>query len=210
MMKKYTPLILLAVFFCFLAGCPRNPGNQRDSGNQGDSGNQKDSGNLKNPDNVLIGSWTTSSYISPAEAAKLSETPPPPGVSLELWMNGSATYHVGGKCDGEGEITFRIRGGDRGQSFKFYLRSACVWKIHGDILVETTEDYSMTPMDDVTRAFVEADPQFKAIMEPVKGESTSYKLKEVSDSKILLEDQELGFTTILRRKGAASGQPQKP
>ncbi|HKO35408.1 MAG TPA: hypothetical protein VJV21_02940 [Pyrinomonadaceae bacterium] len=148
----------------------------------------------------LVGTWSVSAYISPAEVAKKSEEPLPEGMSLEMSLSGSANYHIGDKYNQEGEITLRIRRGEEEAPLRFYVREAGVWKIHNDVLVETVEDSSITPLDDRTKEFLEAVPQFKPMMSPVKGETTSYKLKKVSDSKILLEEQEFGSTIVLQRK----------
>lgn len=178
-MKKGAHLILIASVISFLGGCSLLK---------------------KAPDKVLIGTWTFSFYISPAEAAKKSEEPIPEGISMEMSMAGSTTYHVGKKYNEDAEVTLRLRKGGEEKALRFYLREAGTWEIQGDVLVETTGDFSITPMDEMTKAILEAAPEFKSIITPVKGESTSYKLKDVSDSKIILEEKEYGTTVILQRK----------
>jgi hypothetical protein len=154
----------------------------------------------KSPDKVLIGTWTFSFHMSPAEAAKKSGEPIPEGISMEMSMAGSATYHDGKKYNEEAEVTLRLRKGGEEKAIRVYLREAGTWEIHDDVLVETTVDFSVTPMDEMTKAILESAPEFKSIITPVKGESTSYKLKEVSDSKFILEEKEYGTTVILQRK----------
>lgn len=178
-MKKRSSMIMLATLISFLGGCPIF---------------KKDTGK------ILIGTWSNSSYVSPAEAAKMSEGPIPEGASMEMSMTGNVTFHVGNKYNEDGEITLRLRRGDREAAFRFFVRDAGDWKIHDDVLVQTSVDSSMTALDQTTKEFIEANPELKAIVAPVKGESTSYKLKEISDSKVLLEEKEFGFTVIMQRK----------
>jgi hypothetical protein len=154
----------------------------------------------KGADKVLIGTWAVSSYVSPAEAAKKAEEPISEGISMEMSMAGSTTYHVGKKYNQDGEVTLRLRKGGEEKALRFYVREAGTWEIQGDVLVETAGDFSVTPIDEMTKAILEAAPEFKSMITPVKGESTSYKLKEVSDSKIILEEKEYGTTVILQRK----------
>lgn len=154
----------------------------------------------KSPEKVLIGTWTFSSYISPAEMAKKSDDPIPEGVSVEASVTGTTTYHVGYKYNEEGETTLRIRSGGRELALRFYVREAGVWAIHGDVLVETSGDSTITALDETTKQFLESSPEFKAIISPVKGESTSYQLRDVSTSKIILEEKESAITIVLQRK----------
>jgi methyl coenzyme M reductase subunit C-like uncharacterized protein (methanogenesis marker protein 7) len=119
---------------------------------------------------------------------------------MEMSVAGSTTYHVGYKYNQEGEVTLRLRKGEEERALRFFVRDAGVWKIHGDVLVETSEDSSVTPLDDLTKRAVENVPELKAMISPIKGETTSYELKEISESKILLEEKESGSTIILQRK----------
>lgn len=178
-MKKSAYLILIVSVIIFSGGC---------------------SFFKKSPDKVLIGTWTFSFYISPAEAAKRAEQPISEGISMEMSTAGSTTYHDGKKYNEEAEVTLRLRKGGEEKTMRFYMREAGVWEIHNDVLVETTGDFSLTPMDEMTKAILEAAPEFESVITPVKGESISYKLKEVSDSKILLEEKESGTAIILQRK----------
>jgi hypothetical protein len=175
-MKKSASVILTAILISFLGSC-------------------------RDQEEFLIGTWLMSSYLSPAEAAKQSEGSIPEGMSMEMSVSGSTTYHVGYKYNEEGEITIRLNKGGEERALRFYVRDAGVWKIHGDVLVETSEDSSVTPLDDLTKEAMENAPAFKAMVSPIKGETTSYKLKNVSDSKILLEEKESGLTIVLQRKG---------
>lgn len=179
-MKKNASVVLAATLISFLASCFLLK---------------------KSPEKILIGTWNDSIYVSPAEAAKKAEGPIPEGMSLEISASGSVTYHNGYRYNGDGEVTLRLRKGEEERALRFYMRETGVWKIHnGDVLVETSEDSSVTPLDNLTKEAVENVPELKAMVSPVKGETTSYKIKEISDSNILLEEKESGLTIVLKRK----------
>ena len=175
-MKKGASVILTAMLIGFFVAC-------------------------RDQEKVLIGTWTTSSYVSPAELAKLAKESLPEGVSAEGSASGSKTYHVDYKYNEEGEFNFRLNRGGEERVLRFFVREAGIWKIQGDVLVETSEDSSMTPIDDFTKEAVEKIPTLKAVISPAKGKTTSYTLKNISDSKILLEEKESGETIILQRTG---------
>jgi hypothetical protein len=175
-MKKNVYILLVAAVISFSGTCSKNTGK------------------------ALIGTWNFSSHVSPSQAAKLSDEPMPEGASMEMTMSGSTTYHVGSKFNEEGEFTLRIRRGAEEKALRFYVREAGTWEIHGDVLVETAVDSSITAFDDTTKEFLEAVPQIKTMLSPVKGDSTSYKLEKISDSKIILEEKEFGVTIELQRK----------
>jgi hypothetical protein len=175
-MKKTASIILVATLLSLLGACGEKP------------------------EKVLIGAWTYSLYVSPAEAAKKSKESIPAGMSMEMSATGSTTYHVGGKYNDDADMTLRLRRDDKEVSLKFNLREAGVWEIHDNVLVETAGDSSVVALDEFTQEFLKETPQFKELISSIKGESTSFQLKEVSNSKIILEEKDSKETIVLQRK----------
>jgi len=134
--------------------------------------------------NMLIGTWSTSLYVSSEEAAKMSEEAFPPGMSMELTMNGTGTYHQGGKSNAVAEYTIRIKANDQELPLRFMVRQAGTWELHGDTLVETSIDSVVIPLDNLTRNVVSKSPEFQAMITPVKGEAVSIKIEHISKTLV--------------------------
>jgi len=141
------------------------------------------------PEKLLIRTWEASGFIPSHEMARLSKDPLPDGASMEMTYAGIQTYHLGNKYDGEATITLRMRNDDQEIALRFHMKDAGTWKLHGDTLVETSEDSVVTPLDDRTKTLISNMPELKASFTPVKGESTSSIIKHMSASTVELELQ---------------------
>jgi len=167
----------ITVMFLLLSGCDRS-----------------------STENLLVGSWEASLYISSVDAAKMSEEPMPQGFSVEMTMSGSQTYHVGGKYNGDGKFTIRLKQGEQEIPLRFLVRDAGTWELHEDILVETTGDSIVTPMDEVTRKVVKQSPEFQTMVAPISGESTSLKVVHISETAAEFEMMEPPYISYTLRK----------
>ena len=151
---------------------------------------------------MLIGTWVESLFISAQDAAKLFDDPLPPGVTIELTGNGTTTYHHGNKYNSYGEATIRIKN-EEGEEFPLRIKliDAGTWELHGDVLVETTTDSIVIPIDEFTRSVINEDPEMLDVFSPVKGDTTSAKINYITPSMVdmeLLDPPNLRYT--LRKK----------
>ena len=130
---------------------------------------------------MLIGSWEVSVYFSPAEIAKMLGGSLPQNLSIEVTGSGSHTYHAGGKCDSDGHFTLRLNLEGQELPLNFLVRHAGTWEVHDNILVETTIDSVITPMDPITMNVVKVSPEYQSMVSPVSGESMSVKIIHISE-----------------------------
>ena len=152
---------------------------------------------------MLIGTWVDSISISAQDAAKLFDDPLPSGVTIELSGNGTTTYHHGNKYNSYGEATIRIKY-EEGEEYplRIMLIDAGTWELHGDILVETSTDSKVIPIDEDTRSFINEDPDMLDIFSPLKGDTTSVKINYITPSLAdmeLLDPPNVRYT--MRKKG---------
>ena len=154
-------------------------------------------------ENMLIGSWESSIYISPGKMAKMSNEPMNKGDSMEMTASCSQTYHVGGKYNGDGEFTIRLRQGEQEIRLSFLVRDAGTWKMHDNILVETTENAVVTPMDEITKRVVKQIPELQTIVTmitPIRGESMSSKIIHISETTAEVKMMEPPYASFTLRK----------
>ena len=140
----------------------------------------------------ILGTWDVSAFFSNEDFVKFSEEPIPDGVEMEITMKGTQVYHQGGKYNGEGRMTFRVRTSEGEVSFRFYLKEAGEWELHssGKQIVETTVDSTFTPLDELSRNFLEESPEMAASMKPIRGESSTLTILSISDSVMQMQLQE--------------------
>lgn len=150
----------------------------------------------------LIGSWEVSSYISPAETAKMINEPLPQGLTLEMTLAGSTTYHIGGKYNSDGQITVRLKNSGQEVPLNFLVRDAGTWAIHGDTLVETSTNSVVTPMDQITKNVVKESPELQTMITPVSGESASSKVVHITETMADLKLLEPPYISMVMRKKA--------
>lgn len=151
----------------------------------------------KSIEEMLIGSWDFSIYFSASDVEKMSGESFPDGFSIEITAVGNQTYHVGGKYDGTGEFTVRMTVDGQEYPLKFFIKDAGSWEIHDDVLVETTGDSIVTPMNEGTEQVVKEIPILQAMLTPVSGESQSTKILHISETLVefqMLESPYMNFT----------------
>lgn len=149
---------------------------------------------------MLMGSWQYSLYVPPAEAAKLSEEPLPEGASMELTATGTQTFHRGGKYNVDLKYTLRLKQGTQELPLRFSVRDAGTWEIHDNVLVETSSDSVVVPLDDITKRVVAEAPELKTMLTPITGESESVKIVHLSDSSAEFEMMEPPFLRLTFKK----------
>ncbi|MBN2396063.1 MAG: hypothetical protein JXC36_06340 [Candidatus Atribacteria bacterium] len=155
-MRNYV-ISSIAIFVMFCSGCSQS--------NIGD---------------MLLGTWDVSLYLSPSQVAKISEDSFPNDLSIEMTMSGTQTYHLGGKYDGTVEFTIRLKFEEEEIPLRFLAKETGSWEIHGNVLVETTANSVITPLDDLTRKVVKKSPEFQTMVTPIAGESQSTKIIHIS------------------------------
>lgn len=148
----------------------------------------------------LIGTWESSVFITSADAAKMSEDPLPEGASMEITISSSETFHIGGKYNGHGKFTIRAKQGSNEMPFNFMVKDAGTWKIHDGVLVQTSSDSLVTPLDEFTKKMVTQSPEIGAAFTPVSGESVSLKLNNMSDTTIEVEMMETPYISYIMKK----------
>lgn len=143
-------------------------------------------------ENEILGTWDVSVFWSNEDFVKFSKEPMPDGVEMEMTAKGTVVYHRGGKYNAEGKMTIRLRTPEGEISFRFYTKEAGEWELHasGKQIVETTVDSTFTPLDELSKSFLEESPEMAASMKPVKGESTTSKILSISDSVMQIQLQE--------------------
>ncbi len=149
---------------------------------------------------MLIGSWDVSVYFSPAEIAQVLGGSLPQNLSIELTGSGSQTYHAGGKCNSDGQFTLRLNLEGQELPLNFLVRHAGTWEIHDNILVETTINSVVIPMDPITMNVVKVSPEYQSMVAPVSGESMSVKIIHISEKIAELKMIEPPYYSFTLRK----------
>jgi len=156
--------------------------------------------NGESADKLLLGTWEGTMYVPKNEAAKMSAEPMPEGFGMELSAVVQATYHRGGKFNGEMEYTLRLIAPGQEVPLRFFVREAGTWNIHGDTLVETSTDSNVLPLDDLTKSVVKQSPELLTMITPIKGDSSSTKIAHITKSIAEFELLEPPFIKITLRK----------
>lgn len=172
-------LLHLFIFSILLAGCDDNSSEKK-----------------------MYGTWEISAFFSNSDVKKLSEEPIPDGVEMEMTLQGTQSYHKGGKYSGEAEFTIRIKTAEGEIPLKFFIKDAGEWSLHasGKELVETSVDGTFTPLDELTKAFLKESPEFAALFEPVKGETTTSRILSISETVMEIQENESKITLTMNKK----------
>jgi hypothetical protein len=153
---------------------------------------------LESAEDRLYGNWEFSTVISGSEFKKLSE-----GIQGELVMNGTQSYHKGGKYSGDGEMTMRfgVDGVELMPPLRFYFKDAGEWTLHanGKELVTTSHDGFLAPLDESTEAFLESSPETAAALKPVKGQTSTARILSISDGVMTMQEDQAKFIINMRR-----------
>lgn len=149
---------------------------------------------------MLIGSWEVSVYISPAEIAQMLGESLPQNLSIALTGSGSHTYHVGGKCNTDGQVTLRLNLEGQELPLNFLVRHAGTWEIHDNIIVETNINSVVIPNDPITMNVVNVSPEYQSMFTPGSGDSTSMKIIHISEKIAELKMMEPPYRSFTLRK----------
>ncbi len=149
----------------------------------------------------LLGEWESSMFVDADKFAELSDDPVPAGMRFELTYSGDSVFHHGNKYTENGELVMRINANGQEIALRFALRDAGTWEIHDKVMVQTTTDAKITPLDDTSRAMLAQSPEFAAAFTPVKGESYSSDILRIDEDFVDLKMKEEPYLEVtLRRK----------
>jgi hypothetical protein len=148
----------------------------------------------------LVGTWTTSLFISPQEAARLSEEPLEPGTEVEATAQGTVRYLANSGYDAQGEATYRFRAQGEELAVRFNVRTVGTWEYENGLLIETIEDISVTPLDSQTAEFLNFNAAFvEDFGQP--GDVTVSTVLSAGPNTVTLQDEETGLQATLTRAG---------
>jgi|TARA_B100001971_G_C18063126_1_gene469056 hypothetical protein len=119
---------------------------------------------------------------------------------MEVIFSGTQSYHKGGKCNGYGEFTFRFKTPDGENSLNFLTKTAGTWSLHGNEIVETIEDGVVTPLNESAKSFLNKSPEFAALFQPIRGETTTSIILAISNTSMVLQLSEPKITLTLNKR----------
>lgn len=150
-------------------------------------------------DEDLLGSWTYTTFIDPEQVAELSDDPIPAGMEIDLSVEGSTTFHRGGRYDGDATVVLRVRQGGEEVSVRMLRREVGEWQILDGVLVQVAGGGTLTALDDLSQAVLDESPDFAAFLSPLEGETESTTIESVTEDTIDLQEQTSGLRYTLQR-----------
>jgi hypothetical protein len=192
-MKSIRFIVLL--FTLSLIACNGNsPKNEKDT-----SGTTKPT-KKKNTAELLLGTWEYSLFLNNEQSRKTFEIEDDPSIEIEATMSGTDTFMRGNRYNSEGTMKAGFKANGMMLALEFHIKESGKWEIHDDYLVMITEDSKVTPLNEMTKAAIASDPQLKAELTPVKGESTSSKILDISSTFYRLELDDMPGVIITGNK----------
>jgi hypothetical protein len=149
---------------------------------------------------LLLGRWKTSTFVNKEQFKKSIGEDMEEGMSGEMTMINEFQFIKGNRFNEEGEVTFKLTMGNQEIPLKFYGKQSGTWKLYGNTLVTVAEDSKIVPLDDITKSVVEAAPEFKAMIQPNKGESISYEIKLLTEKVMQVTDEDMPGMIITYNK----------
>lgn len=149
---------------------------------------------------TLLGAWTYSTFIGPDRAAELSDEPLPAGVEVDLAVEGSSTFHRGGRYDADARIVFRVRQAGEEVPLRVLRREAGTWEVIDGVIVQTVENGTLTALDDLSQAIMDESPDFAAFLAPIAGETESTEVLSYTEDSVDLQEETSELRYTLRRQ----------
>lgn len=149
---------------------------------------------------LLLGAWETSAFINQNQLEKAFKEEAEEGMRMEMTFNETHEFLQGGRFNNEGEITLRLGMGNQEIPLKFYVKESGTWELHESNIVQVTQDYKIVPMDETTKNVLANAPEFKQMIEPVKGEASSFEILSLSKTVMQLTSNQLPGITLTYNK----------
>jgi hypothetical protein len=149
--------------------------------------------NEKKIDNskLLLGIWKTKTLINETQLKKVYAEVLEEGISGEMTINYEYQFIVGNRYNGEGEINLTFNIDNEELPLKFYSKESGNWSLHDNTLVTITEDSKIIAVDDFTKNILAISPETKEIIEPNKGEATSFEIKKINEDTLQVIEADL-------------------
>lgn len=153
-------------------------------------------------ENKMYGTWEISDSLSNSDFRKLSKEPLPDELKIEMAMEGTHSYHKGGKYNEEGEVTVRLKTSEGEIPLRLFMRDSGEWSLHanGEELVETTTEGILTPLDELTKEFLKESPEIARLLKPIKGETITYRILSITDTTMKIQEDESKFKLSMSKK----------
>ncbi len=140
----------------------------------------------------LWGTWKFSLTLSEDQVRRFSEEPLPPGVEMEIKLEGTQTFQRDGKYTLEADVTFVVKTMGEGIPLRFHLKDEGDYTLRANDteLVSTTAGGTFTGRDEISKLALLETPDLAATMMPKKGEVSASKILSISATRMEFEEQE--------------------
>ncbi|MFK8046517.1 MAG: hypothetical protein AB8B72_13555 [Crocinitomicaceae bacterium] len=146
----------------------------------------------------VIGKWDYQIYIDAQKAKTIFGSED--GVEMEMTADLSVNYMRGNRYNSEGDVGVRVKANGQEIPMKFRVTETGSWEIHDNYIISIVEGSKFTPADEGTRKLVKNTPGLAESLAPVKGESVSTEIKEISDKSMQVEIDNLPGLIITHHK----------
>lgn len=149
--------------------------------------------NNANIEEEILGTWETSFFIDSEKSKTMfgAEDGIDNGVDIELTLKSTDQFIKGKRYNSNGYMKFVIRVDDQEIPFKLGFKESGTWEFNDNILVTTTDDIKINPLDRITKNLIEEFPEFKAVFEQVKGESSTNKIIKITKEEMQIKSEDL-------------------
>lgn len=156
--------------------------------------------NNKKYNEKILGTWEFSIFIDSDKAKTMFEGDDTDGLELEATFSGTENYLRGGRYNTEGEVTFRVSANGQEIPLKLSVRESGSWEFHDNYLITIADDSKVSTLDETTRNVINNAPEFAAMIEPVKGESSSTEIINISETSMQVKTEDLPGLLITYQK----------
>lgn len=153
-------------------------------------------------ENKMYGTWDGTVSLANDYFKNIIEEPFSDVAEMKMDVEATYSFHKGGKYNLSTESTLQIKLPKGEITLRFFIKDAGEWSLHDDgkELVETSTDSVFTPLDEMTKAFMEKEPNLEAAFKPVKGETTTLQILSISDTTMEIHEPEAKLTYTLNKK----------
>jgi len=190
---KNTHLLFILMFLCFIS-CKNDKKGTAPTG----TSTQIESADASK---LLLGRWETHTTIEEDQFKEAMDGDIEEGMSGRMIIQQEYHFIKGNRYNGEAEITFILMMENQAPlPLHFYAKESGTWNLHDDTLVTVSEDSKITAMDEITKSVLDNVPEFKEMIQPNKGEATSFNIKTVTESVLKMADESFSKLTFTYNK----------